>query len=126
MLNFVERPKARAGVFFVWKSARMKLRWIVDVRPGNMIFKAHPSVALCSSVTAGEVGIVGMDLGIGPYDTVFPCPSTLPMGFSWSVYLCQCAGETLFKRVTRFERCPVVDDRGGAPIFHEPSAQDDE
>ena len=63
-----------------------------------------------------------MDLesgALGPHDLVFPCPSKLPMGFSWSVYLCQCAGETLFKRAMRLERCPLVDDRGRAPIFHD-------
>ena len=48
MLKFVERAKARAGVF-VWKSSKTKLRWIIDVRPGNMFFKTPPSVALCSS-----------------------------------------------------------------------------
>ena len=63
-----------------------------------------------------------MDLGcgaLGPCDLIFPCPATLPMGFSWSVSLCQCAGETLFKRATRLERCPQVNDCDGAPIFHE-------
>ena len=51
MLNIVERTKARAGVFFVWKSAKTKLRWIIDARPGNLFFEAPPSVALCSSET---------------------------------------------------------------------------
>ena len=71
---------------------------------------------------AGEMNIVGMDLGsgaLGPYDLVFPCPSTLPMGFSWSVYLCHRAGEALFTRATRLERCPLVNDRDQAPVFHE-------
>ena len=45
MLNFVERAKARAGVFFVWMSSKTKLRWTFDARPGNMFFKAPPSVA---------------------------------------------------------------------------------
>ena len=44
--------------------------------------------------------VVGMKMGnraLRPYDLIFPCPATLPMGFSWSVYLCQCAGEPLFR-----------------------------
>ena len=53
------------------------------------------------------------------YDLIFQCPATLPMGFSWSVYLCLCAGETLFRRATRLDRCPLVNDRDKAPIFHE-------
>ena len=72
-------------------------------------------------VTAGEMSVVGMNLGkrpLGPYELIFPCPDTLPMGFSWSVYLCQCAGKALFKHGTRFEKCPVVSDRD-KPIFHE-------
>ena len=39
-------------------------------------------------VTAGEMDVVGMDLGngaLGPYDLIFPCPAKLPMRFSWSV-----------------------------------------
>ena len=35
--------------------------------------------------------------------------------------LCQCAGEALFKRATRLERCPLVTDRDQAPVFHESS-----
>ena len=65
-------------------------------------------------VTAGEMDVVGMDLGngaLGPYDLIFPCPATLPKGFSWSVYLCQCVEEALFKRATRLEKCPSVNDR---------------
>ena len=54
---------------------------------------------------------------LGPVTWVFPCPATLPMGFSWSVYLCQCAEEALFKRATRLEKCPLVNDRDGPPIF---------
>ena len=54
--------------------------------------------------------VVGMDLGngaLGPYDLIFPCPATLPMGFSWSVYLCQCVEEALFKRATRLEKVSI-------------------
>ena len=40
ILNFVERANSRAGVFFVWKSSKTELRWIIDARPGNMFFKA--------------------------------------------------------------------------------------
>ena len=46
------------------------------------------------------------------------------MGCSWSVFLCQCAGEALFKRATRLERCPLVNDRDQAPIFHESPGQE--
>ena len=63
-----------------------------------------------------------MDLGngaLGPYDLIFPCLATLPRFFSWSVYLCQCAEETLFKRATRLEKCPLVSDRDRPPIFQE-------
>ena len=48
------------------------------------------------------------------------------MGFSWSVYCCQCAGEALFKRATRPERCLLVDDRGRAPIFRDSPGQEND
>ena len=41
------------------------------------------------------------------------------MGFTWSVYLSQCAGEALFKRATRLEKCPLVNDRDRPSTFHE-------
>ena len=39
---------------------------------------------------AGEIDMVGVDLGGWPLD--FPCPAMFPMGLSWSVHLCQCSG----------------------------------
>ena len=51
ILNFVEQAKAHAGVFFVWKSFKTKLRFIIDARPGNMFYKFLPAVGLCSSET---------------------------------------------------------------------------
>ena len=62
-----------------------------------------------------------MNLGnraLRPYDLIFLCPATLLMGFSWSVHLCQCAGEPLFRHSTLLEKCPLVNDRDRAPIFH--------
>ena len=57
MLNFVERAKSCAGVFFVWKSSKTKLRCIIDATPGNMFFKVPPSVGLCSSETFSRIEI---------------------------------------------------------------------
>ena len=64
MLNFVERVKARVGMFFVWKSSKTKLRWIIDARPGNMFFKTPPLVALCSSETFSRMEIERDDFGL--------------------------------------------------------------
>ena len=73
--------------------------------------------------TAGEMELDLSSGALGLYDLVFPCPSRFLLGFSWSVYLCQCAGEALFKRATRLARCPLVNDRDQAPIFHESSGR---
>lgn len=41
-LRFTRTPKARAGIFFVHKSDKKKIRLIVDARPANQMFKSPP------------------------------------------------------------------------------------
>lgn len=48
-LRFTRKPRARAGIFFVHKSDKKKIRMIVDARPANQIFRAPPGVQLCTS-----------------------------------------------------------------------------
>ena len=48
-LRFTQSPKAHAGMFFVHKSDKKKIRLIVDARPANQIFRSPPSVQLCTS-----------------------------------------------------------------------------
>ncbi|CAJ1441652.1 unnamed protein product [Effrenium voratum] len=43
------RDEARAGLFFVHKSDKKKIRLIVDARPANRIFRSPPSVRLCTA-----------------------------------------------------------------------------
>ena len=43
------KPLARAGMFFVHKSDKKKIRLIVDARPANQLFHSPPSVQLCTS-----------------------------------------------------------------------------
>ena len=48
-LRYTFKPLARAGMFFVHKSDRKKIRLIVDARPANQLFHSPPSVQLCTS-----------------------------------------------------------------------------
>ena len=48
-LRFTFSPKARAGLFFVHKSDRKRVRMIVDARPANQLFDSPPSVQLCTA-----------------------------------------------------------------------------
>ena len=43
-LRYTFKPLARAGMFFVHKSDRKKIRLIVDARPANQLFHSPPSV----------------------------------------------------------------------------------
>ena len=48
-------------------------------------------------VTAREAGVIGQDFGWGPVEgdeVLVPCFTSLPMGFSWSLYFCQAAAES--------------------------------
>lgn len=48
-LNFTLSPCAEAGIFFVWKSDKQKIRMILDSRQANQLFRAPPGVELCSA-----------------------------------------------------------------------------
>ena len=48
-LRYTRKPMARAGIFFVHKSDKKKIRMIVDARPANQLFGSPPGVQLCTS-----------------------------------------------------------------------------
>ena len=54
-LDFTLSPLEHAGVFFVWKSDRKRIRMIVDGRGANMRFHDPPSVALSTAETFSKI-----------------------------------------------------------------------
>ena len=77
------------------------------------------------SVTASELRSIGVDVGSVPGTTkFFPLLSVLPMGWSWSVYFCQCCHENVLIRagVARPDR-ELMDFtvtpslKGGEPVW---------
>ena len=50
-LEYTLSPSQHAGVFFVWKSDRQKIRMIVDARPANSEFVDPPGVSLSTAET---------------------------------------------------------------------------
>ena len=85
MLDFVERAKAWAGVFFVWKSSETTLRFIIHARSGNMFFKVPPAVGLCSSETFSRIEVERDDFW--PFDEkpIPPGLSQVRMASVWQM-----------------------------------------
>ena len=50
-LKYTLHPSAHAGVFFVYKSDKRRLRMIIDARPANALFLEPPGVDLSTSET---------------------------------------------------------------------------
>ena len=64
-LEYTLSPSQHAGVFFVWKSDKQKIRMIVDARPANSEFVDPPGVSLSTAETFAkfEVDSVSAELG---------------------------------------------------------------
>ena len=58
-LDFTLEPSNHAGVFFVWKSDRQKIRLIVDARPANSTFVDPPGVSLATAETFSKIEVAG-------------------------------------------------------------------
>ncbi|CAK0840736.1 unnamed protein product [Prorocentrum cordatum] len=72
------------------------------------------------SATAGELSVVGQNLDgvlLGVDDQVDICWASLPMGFSWSLYFCQQAGEQRMKSAPGLTTSTLLQDRGAPGIF---------
>ena len=57
-LDFTLYPSQHAGVFFVWKSDKKKIRMIIDARPANAVFRDPPGVALSTAETFSKIEFV--------------------------------------------------------------------
>ena len=183
-LRYTRYPKARAGMFFVHKSDKKKIRLIVDARPANQLFNNPPGVHLCtsegfarmelelpSSVEPGSPAFEehlksrGLVFGLADVkdcfhrlrqpewlskyfcwdpipaswvkgligtmvdgkkvergDMLYPMPSSLCMGFSWSLYFAQKANENLMSRVPVLKNSQIMSDRG-FPVVFEPEKE---
>ena len=66
-LEFTLEPSNHAGVFFVWKSDKKKIRMIVDARPANSVFADPPGVSLSTAETFAKIEVEGG----APYDFDF-------------------------------------------------------
>eukprot|EP00434_Breviolum_minutum_P037676 symbB.v1.2.033418.t1/scaffold4147.1/size43859/1 len=183
-LRYTRYPEARAGMFFVHKSDKKKIRLIVDARPANQLFNNPPGVHLCtsegfarmelelpSSVEPGSPafeehlksrglvfgladvkdcfhrlrqpewlskyfcwdpipaswvkGLIGTMVDgkkVDRGDMLYPMPSSLCMGFSWSLYFAQKANENLMSRVPVLKNSQIMSDRG-FPVVFEPEKE---
>ena len=70
-------------------------------------------------ISASDLGVTGRDLGWGPLEAtslVTPCFTSLPMGFTWSLYFCQVTGETHVPKSMGMEHSVRMHDKGGALV----------
>eukprot|EP00438_Fugacium_kawagutii_P024261 Skav223122 [mRNA] locus=scaffold419:830256:833692:- [translate_table: standard] len=58
-LEYTLSPSQHAGVFFVWKSDRKRVRMIVDARPANDDFLDPPGISLATAETFSKFEVVG-------------------------------------------------------------------
>ena len=67
---------------------------------------------------AGELGVEGLTIE-GQYlhydSIIYPCPKTLSMGFSWALYLCQCATSSKLSKNVDSSLFRPISDRS-APL----------
>ena len=71
-------------------------------------------------VRASEVNMVGHRVSgevVGPDDEIFPCPGSLCMGFSWSLYFAQCSSEEAMRSCPSLAESSLVTDRNGNFTF---------
>ena len=70
-LDFTLSPCQHAGVFFVWKSDRKRIRMIIDARPANAVFYDPPGISLPTAETFSRLEVVHggdrSDLDFGIY-----------------------------------------------------------
>lgn len=180
-LRFTRKPLAKAGLFFVHKSDRQKIRLIVDARQANQLFGSPPGVELCTSEGFARIEIEvpeqlepgspgfqqhlrerGLVFGLSdvkdcfhrlrqPHwlsryfaweeipvswvddiigtvvegervkkgDRLFPCPASLCMGFSWSLFFAQRSSEHLMSKVPSLVSSKIVSDRSEGISFKE-------
>ena len=180
-LRFTRKPLAKAGLFFVHKSDRRKIRLIVDARQANQLFGSPPGVELCTSEGFARIEIEvpeqlepgspgfqqhlrerGLVFGLSdvkdcfhrlrqPHwlsryfaweeipvswvddiigtvvegervkkgDRLFPCPASLCMGFSWSLFFAQRSSEHLMSKVPSLVSSKIVSDRSEGISFKE-------
>ena len=74
-------------------------------------------------VPAKWVGLSGQELGgtqLKPDDLVYPMPSSLPMGCSWSLYFAQTISEKLMGEVKGLEQSSLLRDRGPPLVIKVP------
>ena len=83
-LDFTLYPSQHAGVFFVWKSDKKKIRMIIDARPANAVFRDPPGVALSTAETFSKIKFVcGEDDDASPLgQQTFSPPAELFAGLS--------------------------------------------
>ena len=71
-------------------------------------------------VRADEVGMSRRDLGFGRLcadSPLTPCFTSLPMGFTWSLYFCQVTGEHQVALTSGMEHSVRMHDKGGPMIL---------
>ena len=71
-------------------------------------------------VRAADLGLSGKDLGWGPLEPdspMTPCFTSLPMGFTWSLYFCQVTGEYQVAKTSEMEHSIRMHDKGGSLIL---------
>ena len=71
-------------------------------------------------VKASSVGMTGVEVdGVAclPDDEIFPCPGSLCMGFSWSLFFAERSSENLMKECSSLEGSSLVTDRGDGMVF---------
>ena len=57
---------------------------------------------------------------VSPEDKVFPAFACLPMGFSWSLFFAQRAGETILSQVPGFHKDMIINDTSSPVILGGP------
>ena len=62
-LEFTLNPCQHAGVFFVWKSDKKRIRMIIDARPANASFYDPPGISLPTAETFAKVEVIGKEAG---------------------------------------------------------------
>ena len=74
-LEYTLEPSQFAGVFFVWKSDRERIRMIIDARPANRSFLDPPGISLATAETFAK-------FEVEPVDGQFPDGFNLFAGLS--------------------------------------------
>ena len=71
-------------------------------------------------VKASSVGMTGRLVGgeeCSPDDVIFPCPGSLCMGFSWSLYFAQQGSERTVEECESLSESRFAADRSGGLVI---------